>query len=246
MKTLAIIPARYASTRFPGKPLVNINGKSMINRVYEQVLLNKKISDIIVATDNDSIFQHVVEFGGKACMTSENHTSGTERCGEVIEKLKDDNFDVVINIQGDEPFINPEQINLLLDCFKNKETQIATLKKKIHNNQDLENPNIVKVVCNLNNYALYFSRFPIPYNRNTIKGKWIQFANYYKHIGIYGFKIEILKQIVQLKNSCLDNIESLEQLKWLENGYKIFVKETEFETSAIDSPEDLQKILLQY
>lgn len=237
MKILAIIPARYASTRFPGKPLVEINGKSMISLVYEQAKQVNAFSKIIIATDDERIFQHVKDFGGDAMITSADHQSGTDRCGEVIIELNEE-FDIVINIQGDEPFIQPAQLELLLTAFNDPTTEIATLAKQISTPEEIENPNLVKVVFSLDHNALYFSRSAIPYPRN-------RYENYFKHIGIYAYRSEILKQIIRLSPTPLEIAESLEQLRWLENGYKIRIVETEIETTAIDTREDLDKLNLK-
>jgi 3-deoxy-manno-octulosonate cytidylyltransferase (CMP-KDO synthetase) len=240
MHILGIIPARYASTRFPGKPLVDIAGKSMIQRVYEQAKKCAQLSEVIVATDDDRIFEHVQGFGGKAVMTSSSHQSGTDRCAEVAEKYLE--FDVIINIQGDEPYIDPEQINKLISCFKEADTQLATLIKKVSNEQDLHNTNSPKVIVNKNSEAIYFSRSPLPHIRGQEPQNWLQHFTYFKHIGIYGYRADILKQITKLPVSPLEKAESLEQLRWVENGYKIRVAETEIETIAIDTPEDLDKL----
>ncbi len=245
MNIIGIIPARYASTRFPGKPLTIINGKSMIQRVYEQVSLAKTISKIIVATDDGRIEAHVKAFGGNVCMTSENHNSGTERCFEVVETINDMEIDVVINIQGDEPYINPTQIDLLASAFVNKEIEIATLIKQIHQNEELLSPNVVKVVKDLHQKAIYFSRSPIPYLRGDVMQDWLTKADYYKHIGIYAYRSAILKKIVALPLSNLEKTESLEQLRWIENGFSIHTAITEFESIAIDTPEDLKKLIHQ-
>lgn len=234
MRTLAIIPARYASTRFPGKPLVDIMGKSMVQRVYEQAQLAGIFDAVLVATDAQQIFDHVVQFGGKVMMTAAEHNSGTDRCGEVVNTLAG-HFDVVFNIQGDEPFIQPEQLRALHVAFQDPDTGIATLAKKIQHQEDLQNPNIVKVVFNKHHRAMYFSRSPIPYPRNAG-------ATYFKHIGLYAFRTEVLKAIVQLPASEKEYAESLEQLRWLDNGYAITIVETELETIGIDTPEDLKKI----
>lgn len=245
MNIIGIIPARYASTRFPGKPLTMINGKSMIQRVYEQVKLSKQISKIIVATDDKRIADHVESFGGNVCMTSENHNSGTERCFEVVQTIKDIHFDVVINIQGDEPYINPTQIDLLASGFTKKEVEIATLIKKIHQNEELLSPNVVKVITDTSKNAIYFSRSPIPYMRGFMQGQWLSKADYYKHIGIYAYRTAILEKIVSLPISNLERIESLEQLRWIENGFSIYTELTEFESIAVDTPEDLKKLIIQ-
>jgi 3-deoxy-manno-octulosonate cytidylyltransferase (CMP-KDO synthetase) len=245
MNIIGIIPARYASTRFPGKPLAMINGKSMIQRVYEQVSLANTISEIIVATDDERIESHVKSFGGNVCMTSLKHNSGTERCFEVIETIKNNEFDVVVNIQGDEPYINPTQIDLLTSIFTKNEIEIATLIKKINHYEDLLNPNIVKVIRDIHHKAIYFSRLPIPYFRGTNQHDWINKNEYYKHIGIYAYRTSTLKNIVSLPLSSLEKAESLEQLRWIENGYSIYTAITEFESIAVDTPDDLEKLINQ-
>jgi 3-deoxy-manno-octulosonate cytidylyltransferase (CMP-KDO synthetase) len=240
MKILGIIPARYASTRFPGKPLVDIGGKSMIQRVYEQSKKCALLNDVIVATDDDRIYDHVTGFGGKVVMTSPDHQSGTDRCAEI--SLKHPEYDIIINIQGDEPYINPEQISKVALCFDASDTQIATLVKKIQSEQELFNPNSPKVIINNNSEAIYFSRSPLPHIRGQKEDNWLQHFNYFKHIGIYGYRADVLQQITKLPVSPLEKAESLEQLRWVENGYRIKVAETELETYAIDTPEDLKKI----
>lgn len=242
LRFVAIIPARYASTRFPGKPLVDIGGKTMIQRVYDQV--SKVLDDVYVATDDKRIFDKVRSFGGKVIMTSDAHRSGTDRCYEAFTKL-DDWFDVVINVQGDEPFIQPEQIEALKNCFADDETQIATLVKKITDKDGVEvlfNPNSPKVVIDKQNNALYFSRSPIPYKRGSDEKNWMAEHDYYKHVGVYAYRSEVLSQIVQMSPSKLELAESLEQLRWLENGLKIKAGFTDVETVGIDTPEDLEKI----
>ena len=242
LRFVAIIPARYASTRFPGKPLVDIGGKTMIQRVYDQV--SKVLDDVYVATDDKRIFDKVRSFGGKVIMTSDAHRSGTDRCYEAFTKL-DDWFDVVINVQGDEPFIQPEQIEALKNCFADEETQIATLVKKITDKDGVEvlfNPNSPKVVLDKQNNALYFSRSPIPYKRGSDEKNWMAEHDYYKHVGVYAYRSEVLSQIVQMPPSKLELAESLEQLRWLENGLKIKAGFTDVETVGIDTPEDLEKI----
>ncbi len=235
MNIIAVIPARYASTRFPGKPLVEIDGISMIQRVYLQAQKVEAFSKIIVATDDERIYEHVQAFGGEAILTATNHQSGTDRIGEVITKLNTEPH-IVVNIQGDEPFIQPEQLMLLLSAFEHPETKIATLVKHIDDDADLINPNVVKVVFTCNNNALYFSRSVIPFDRNST-------SHYYKHIGIYAFKTAVLKQLIQLTPTALEQAESLEQLRWLENGFTIRVIQTTMDTIGIDSPDDLNKIL---
>jgi 3-deoxy-manno-octulosonate cytidylyltransferase (CMP-KDO synthetase) len=234
---LGIIPARYASTRFPGKPLVDIAGKSMIQRVYEQAKKCTGLSEVIVATDDDRIFDHVNSFDGVAVMTSTDHQSGTDRCAEVAQKHPD--YDVIINIQGDEPYIDPEQITKLISCFNDVGTQIATLIKKVQTEQELFNINSPKVIINKYSEAIYFSRSPLPHIRGQEPHHWLQHFTYFKHIGIYGYRADILQQITKLPVSSLEKAENLEQLRWIENGYKIKVAETELETHAIDTPEDL-------
>ena len=243
MKILAIIPARYNSTRFPGKPLVDIGGKSMIQRVYEQTQKVRSFTKIIVATDDIRIEEHVKSFGGDVMMTSTEHQSGTDRCGEVVRKLTE-NYDVVVNIQGDEPFIQPEQLEKLITAFSNENTQIATLGFKLNDSEAIFNPNIVKVVFSVSGNALYFSRNPIPFNRNSEKENWINTTSYYKHLGIYAFRSDILRKINTLEQSTLEKAESLEQLRWLENDFKIKVVETDIDTIGVDTPEDLARLSL--
>lgn len=242
LRFAGIIPARFASTRFPGKPLVNIGGKSMIQRVYEQV--SKVLTDVYVATDDQRIYDAVLAFGGRVIMTSDQHRSGTDRCYEAYTQLPT-GFDVVINIQGDEPFIQPSQIEALKMCFEDDATQIATLVKAIASNETeslLFNPNSPKVVLDKNNCALYFSRSPIPYRRGAEEKDWASLHTYYKHIGIYAYRAQVLAEITALEPSILEIAESLEQLRWLENGYKIKVGFTDVETVGIDTPEDLEKV----
>lgn len=239
MNILGIIPARFASTRFPGKPLVNIKGKPMIQHVYEQSL-KASLQKVVIATDDERIFNAAKSFGAEVLMTRENHQNGTERCAEVMQQIGN-NFDACINIQGDEPFINPEQINLVATLLQHK-ANIATLVKQIATSEDLNNPNIVKAVLNKNHEALYFSRYAIPYVRNGNAEDILKHGKFYKHIGIYGFQKSVLQELVKLPVSFLEQTESLEQLRWLENGYNITVAETNFETIAIDTPEDFQKL----
>lgn len=243
MKTLAIIPARHASTRFPGKPLAILGNKPVIQHVWERVLSSTSITDAVIATDDLRISEAVEQFGGRAMLTSSHHRSGTDRCGEVVKRLEEDgkSYDIVINIQGDEPFIHASQIDLLANCFTNDATTIATLRKAIDDPEILFNPNNVKVVTDSNGYALYFSREPIPHLRGTERQEWLIKHRYYKHIGIYAFRTETLKSIIEMPASILEQCESLEQLRWLENGQKIMVPETDIESIGIDTPEDLQR-----
>lgn len=241
MKFVGIIPARYASQRFPGKPLAILGGKTVIQRVYEQV--RKVLDDVYVATDDDRIFKTVEAFGGKAVMTSTRHKSGTDRIEEAVEKIGG-GHDVVINIQGDEPFIHESQIKALCACFDDENTQIATLGKPFTPDQGkeaLENPNSPKIVVDNNGYAMYFSRSVIPYLRNVDREKWIGSFPYLKHIGLYAYRREVLRQVTTLPQSSLELAESLEQLRWLQNGYKIKVGTTDVETVGIDTPADLHR-----
>jgi 3-deoxy-manno-octulosonate cytidylyltransferase (CMP-KDO synthetase) len=241
MEFIGIIPARYASTRFPGKPLADIGGSSMIQRVYQQAKKSAVLTDVVVATDDDRIFSHVREFGGNVVMTAETHQSGTDRCFEAIGKFRA-SADVVINIQGDEPFIQPEQIDLVASCFKDTRTEIATLVKKIQTNEELFNVNTPKVLLNQEMEAIYFSRQTIPHVRGKEQPEWLNSFQFYKHIGIYAYRNNVLAAITALKQSPLELAEALEQLRWIENGYKLKVKITDFESVAVDVPEDLKKL----
>lgn len=248
MSAIAIIPARYASSRFPGKPLIDISGKSMIQRVYNQVVKLKLLKAIFVATDDERIYKHVKTFTENVIMTSSNHLSGTDRCAEAldkIEELRQEKFEIVLNIQGDLPFIHPEQIALLYHCFDNAETQIGTLIKKIEDPAKIFDPNLVKVVIDKKGQALYFSRNPIPFQSKNVQKDWIRKHDYYKHVGIYGFKTETLRTLTKIKASSLEIAESLEQLRWLENGFEIQTALTERESISIDSPNDLEQIISQ-
>jgi 3-deoxy-manno-octulosonate cytidylyltransferase (CMP-KDO synthetase) len=236
---LGIIPARYASTRFPGKPLVMIDGKPMIQRVYEQAL-KADLDAVVVATDDVRIADTVRSFGGNVVMTSENHPSGTDRCAEALQLFEGD-WKAVVNIQGDEPYIQPSQINAVASLLKNG-APIATLVKKIDSAEELSNINSPKVVLSNTGNALYFSRQPIPHQKGIDISEWLNHGNYYKHIGIYGYQSAILPELTQLKQSKLEMAESLEQLRWLENGYTIKTAETAENTVAIDTPEDLSRL----
>lgn len=241
MKFLGIIPARYASTRFPAKPLAMLGGKTVIQRVYEQVA--GILDDAYVATDDERIEAAVKAFGGKVVMTSVDHKSGTDRCYEACIKIGGQ-FDVVVNIQGDEPFIQPLQLQTIKTCFDDPTTQIATLVKPFtadNGFEALKNVNSPKVVLNKNMNALYFSRSIIPYQRNAEKADWLKNHTYYKHIGLYAYRVEVLKEITSLPQSSLELAESLEQLRWLENGYTIKAGITEVETIGIDTPQDLEQ-----
>lgn len=241
MKVIAIIPARYASTRFPAKPLALLGGKPIVQRVYEAVA--KAVERVVVATDDERIFDAVAAFGGEVVMTSTEHRSGTDRCAEAYEKLNC-KADIVINVQGDEPFISPKQIESLIECFDNDTIDIATLVKPFSAEESievLENPNSPKVVLNSANEAIYFSRSVIPYLRGVERSEWLKYHTFYKHIGIYAFRADALGEVARLPQTPLEKAESLEQLRWLESGYNIGVGKTDIETIGIDTPEDLQK-----
>lgn len=241
-RIVGIIPARFASTRFPGKPLADIGGKSMIERVYAQAKKSALLSEVIVATDHSGIEEKVKRFGGQVCLTAVEHPSGTDRCAEVLRKLNIA-CDAVINIQGDEPFIDPRQIDLLCACFDDDRTDLATLIKKITSPDILLNPNSPKVIVDREQFAIYFSRHPIPFIRGFDQGEWLSRHTFFQHIGIYGYRPAILEQITGLPPSSLEKAESLEQLRWLENGFRIKTAVTPFETIAIDTPEDLERVL---
>ncbi|MDO8899402.1 MAG: 3-deoxy-manno-octulosonate cytidylyltransferase [Bacteroidales bacterium] len=241
MRILGVIPARYASVRFPGKPLVVIQGKTMIRRVYEQVLQAKMISEVVVATDDERIFNEVNSFGGRVVLTNPNHPSGTDRCLEALN-INGESYDAVINIQGDEPFIDPGQIDQVADLLNKPHVQIATLAKKITSNDELFNANVVKVIFDSRGHAIYFSRNSLPFLRGVDQSDWLQNFEFYKHIGLYGYQVDTLRKITTIPQSRLEKAESLEQLRWVENGYSIAVGITEKEGFGIDTPEDLKKI----
>jgi 3-deoxy-manno-octulosonate cytidylyltransferase (CMP-KDO synthetase) len=246
MNILGIIPARYGSSRFPGKPLAEIRGKTMVQRVYEQVKKAESISEVIVATDDQRIFNEVESFGGKVMLTSTNHLNGTSRSHEVFKNLDKNNtgfFQAIVNIQGDEPFIAPQQINQVCKLLIEKNADIATLAKKIESSEVLFDPNVVKLVMSNSGSALYFSRNPIPFVRNSEKQNWLKQGSFYKHIGIYGFSVATLNEIVEIPTGKLEVLENLEQLRWLENGKEILVDITDFESIGIDTPEDLKKLI---
>ena len=241
LKFIVVIPARYASTRFPGKPLALLGGKPVIQHVYEQV--SGVVENVVVATDDERIYEAVEAFGGRVVMTSSNHKSGTDRCWEAYQKQGEE-FDVVINVQGDEPFIAHSQLKAIMDCFNDETTDIATLVKPFTEEdgiEALENPNSPKVVLDKQSRAIYFSRSVIPYLRGVKREEWLKRHTYYKHIGMYAFRADVLRQVTSLEQSPLELAESLEQLRWLENGYKIGVGISDVETVGIDTPEDLQK-----
>jgi 3-deoxy-manno-octulosonate cytidylyltransferase (CMP-KDO synthetase) len=240
----AIIPARYASSRFPGKPLVMLGGKTMIQRVYEQA--QKSVDLVYVATDDERIHDAVNKFGGKAVMTSKDHFSGTDRCAEAVEKIIGETgqkIDIVLNIQGDEPFIRPEQIDLLKSCFSDKKVQIATLIRKTGPGEDIFNPNQVKVILDYEGNAIYFSRTAIPFYRGLDQQLWSKEHVFLKHLGLYAYTTEILKKITLLPRTPLEMAESLEQNRWLENGLKIMTAVTDIESISIDTPDDLKRAL---
>lgn len=243
MKFVGIIPARYASTRFPGKPLADILGQPMIQRVYERA--SQVLDTVVVATDDQRIYDAVVQFGGRVVMTSENHKTGTDRCYEALTKLPE-TYDVVINIQGDEPFIAIDQIEALKNCFVSDQIQLATLVKPFDANisiDELENPNTPKVILSQAGEAICFSRSVIPYLRGVEKSQWAAAHTYYKHIGIYAYRTDILAQITKMTQTPIEKAESLEQLRWLENGLHIHVAITLSDNHSIDTPEDLQRVV---
>ncbi len=237
MSVIAIIPARYQSSRFPGKPLVMIKGKSMVQRVWEKASLSNSIAKVIVATDDERIFNHVKAFGGEVMMTSPKHRNGTERIAEVMRK-QSQKFDYVLNIQGDEPFVKGQQIEMLCNIIEREEFQIASLAKQIDTKKELDSPNVVKVVMSKQQKALYFSRYAIPFNRSGDT----QIA-YYKHIGMYAFEASTLQKLIALEMTPLEQAESLEQLRWLEAGFSIGMGISEFDSVGIDTPEDLEHAL---
>ncbi len=247
MKFYGLIPARYASSRFPGKPLANINGKPMINRVYEQAKKSSILEDVFVATDSEKIETHLKQSGIKFIMTSSKHKSGTERCLEAAlkEGLQNSKGPVIIvNIQGDEPFIDPEQIDKVCNIFiTDKGAAIATLVKPIYDKDELFDHNTVKCIMNTKKKAIYFSRSPIPYSRNSDKNNWIKHHQYFKHIGIYAYRLDVLKEITSLGESLLEKAESLEQLRWIENGYSITVENTDIESFSVDTPKDIENLM---
>lgn len=241
MKVIGIIPARYASSRFPGKPLIDLKGKSMIQRVYEGASKSEKIAQVIVATDDERIFDEVKRFGGEVMMTSELHTTGTDRCGEVAQKF---DADVVINIQGDEPLVDYRQLEQLIDVFEDDSVEIATLGKTNPSEEDLSNPNRIKIVLDASGNALYFSRSYLPNVRHAKPEALEQFP-FLRHIGLYAYRKETLLEIIQMEATLIEKVESLEQLRWLYHEKKIKVVSTEIETPNIDVPEDVEGVLKQ-
>ncbi len=238
---LGIIPARYASTRFPGKPLAMIEGKSMIRRVYEQASQAKTIDKLVVATDDERIAEHVLSFGGEVVMTNAEHPSGTDRCYEAFKKVAGD-FNYVINIQGDEPFLDPKQIDELGAVCKGQ-TELATQMIRVDNSAFLFDQGEVKIVLNHENEALYFSRMVIPFVKGKPEAEWHLHHNYFRHVGMYAYRRDVLQAITKLPVSALEKAESLEQLRWLEAGFKIKCVETQFDSHCIDTPEDIERVL---
>lgn len=238
MKVIGIIPARYASSRFPGKPLAKLGGKYVIQRVVEQV--GAVLDDVYVATDDERIYNTVTSMGAKAVMTRSDHQSGTDRIAEALEKIGG-NFDVVVNIQGDEPFIQKSQIETVVACFNDADTQIATLGKKFATIEEAKNPNSPKIILDNRSYAMYFTRALAPYIRGKEENQWLNVYPFLKHIGLYAYRTGVLREVTKLQQSPLEIAEGLEQLRWLQNGYKIKVGLTEVETVGIDTPEDLQR-----
>lgn len=243
MKTIAIIPARYASSRFEGKPLALLNGKPMVMWVYEAVKQSQLFDKVVVATDDSCIFDTVQAMNGVAMMTSESHSCGTQRCEEVVQTLSSlgEVYDVVVNVQGDEPLINKEQLELILSCFDSDRVEIATLSKIINEEKDVTDSNVVKVVASKGR-ALYFSRSPIPFTRDISLSQALEKGVFRKHIGIYAYRFDVLKEIVRLEKGDLEILENLEQLRWLENGFEIRIKDTCFESIGVDTPEDLKRV----
>ena len=241
MKVIGIIPSRYASTRFPSKPLAMIKGKTMIQRVWEQAW-KSKLDAVVVATDDMRIADEVLKFGGQYVLTDPNHRSGTDRCREALYMVEGQ-YDAVVNIQGDEPFIDPAQINQVIELIGRDDTQLASLAKRIEDEDELFSPNVVKVVMDKQGNALYFSRNPIPFMRNLDHDKWLHNGEFYKHIGLYAYKTETLCQIAEMQSTKLEMAESLEQLRWLENGLRIRMGITQLESLSIDTQEDYEKAM---
>ncbi len=239
---VGIIPARYASSRFPGKPLIEIKGKTMLQRVYEQAAKSKSLSRVVVATDDERVFNHVKNFAGDVVMTDADHPSGTDRCMDALLQLKED-YNYVINIQGDEPFIEPEQIDELAAVLKDGKTELATQMIAVDSYEMLFDKGEVKIVLNTNNEALYFSRMVIPFIKGVEEKEWHTHHQYFRHVGMYAYRKDVLQKITELPVSSLEKAESLEQLRWIENGFKIKCVLTKFESHCIDTPEDVEKVL---
>jgi 3-deoxy-manno-octulosonate cytidylyltransferase (CMP-KDO synthetase) len=242
-KILGVIPARYASSRFPGKPLIDIAGKSMIRRVYEQASKALLLDDVVVATDDERILNHVKSFGGKVEFTSPNHRTGTDRCAEIASMNQYAEYQFIINIQGDEPLIDPAQIDLLAELFHLRNPELATLIRPLGNPDDYANPNIIKVVTANNGEALYFSRAPIPYVRNVELLEYLKENTFNQHIGIYGYRRQTLMEISALNQSLNELTESLEQLRWLDHGYRILTAVSSHKSYSIDVPDDVMKVI---
>jgi 3-deoxy-manno-octulosonate cytidylyltransferase (CMP-KDO synthetase) len=239
---IGIIPARYASTRFPGKPLADILGKSMLQRVYEQSSKSKFLNRVVVATDDERIFNHVKSFGGDVVMTAEHHPSGTDRCWDAAQQI-DEGFNYVINVQGDEPFINPEQIDELASILQDESIELATQMVAVNSYDLLIDKGEVKIVLNKNDEAMYFSRSIIPFIKNIDEKGWLDHHTYYRHVGMYAYRRDILEKITKLPVSSLEKAESLEQLRWIENGFKIKCVVTNYDSHCVDTPEDLEKAI---
>lgn len=239
---VGIIPARYASTRFPGKPLIVIDGKTMLQRVYEQAAKSRLLSKVVVATDDARIYEHVKNFGGNVVMTATHHPSGTDRCLDALQQLSEP-YDYVINIQGDEPFIEPEQIDELAAVLQNGTIELATQMIAVDDPDILFDKGEVKIVLNTNHEALYFSRMVIPFIKGVEEKEWYKHHQYYRHVGMYAYRADVLKKVAALPVSALEKAESLEQLRWIENGYRIKCVVTKYESHGIDTPEDVEKVL---
>jgi 3-deoxy-manno-octulosonate cytidylyltransferase (CMP-KDO synthetase) len=240
---VGIIPARFASTRFPGKPLIDIQGKTMIQRVYEQAKKSTSLNKVVVATEDERIRQHVLSFGGEAVMTAADHPTGTDRCWEALQQVGG-RYQYVINIQGDEPFIDPSQIEQLASVLRDGKTELATLMIPVDSEAVLFDPGEAKIVVNEKMQALYFSRTVIPYLKGVEKGEWHTHHRYYRHVGMYAYRTDVLAQITKLGVSPLEKAESLEQLRWIEHGFTVQCALTGFDSHCIDTPDDIQKVLL--
>lgn len=240
MKKVGVIPARFGSSRLPGKPLLEIKGKPMVQLVYEQAL-KAELDDVVVATDDRRILDCVEGFGGKAVLTDRNHSSGSDRVMEAARKLGLENGDIIVNIQGDEPFIPPIMVKQVLNCFADARVELATLASQIEDEEQLFNPNQPKVLINKKGFAAYFSRSPLPYVRDVKEAAWLETQKFYKHIGLYAYRFQALKEICEYAPGSWEQSEKLEQLRWLENGLSIKVAITTFESMGIDTPKDLEQ-----